>query len=378
MSCTSRYQLLGESSIDKATVVEPKAWPDNIPGNKSFEGEIFHSARWREDINLDGKDVLVVGTGCSAAQVVPSILKPPYNVNSVTQIMRSPPWIVPKAEEPFGKEAYAKWAPTVMHYAPVLGFAMRQMMALFGELDWFTMFQNSKFSERSRKDLEAKMTARLKRLAPEKYHKMLTPDYDIGCKRRIFDAEWYKGMSSPKYRLTTQHLTRVTPNGVVVGPGRAYPPESIECDAASTAEEEIKADVIVLANGFDTAEYLQPLTIKGKGGKSMHDVWRERGGSQAYLGSAMDGFPNFFMIFGPNTATGHSSVILATENMVEFTLKMIEPVVKGNASAVEVKTEAEKKFTADVQHQLKNTVFHSGGCSSWYFDKDGWNSTVYP
>jgi cation diffusion facilitator CzcD-associated flavoprotein CzcO len=360
-------------------LVEPKAWPENIPGNEEFNGKIFHSARWNEDLDLTGKDVVVVGTGCSAAQVVPTILKEPYRVKSVTQLMRSPPYCVPKVEEPGGKEWYAKNAPTIMHYAPFLGWILREAMALAAEVAWFRIFQDTPSNERNRKQLEIEMNARMRSIAPEKYHKMLTPDYGIGCKRRIFDAEWYKSMKNPKFRLSTQNLSKVSPEGIVVGPGRAYPPMSVEDENAPTNEEEIKADIIILANGFDTVEFLHPLTVKGKGGRDMHDVWRSRGGSQAYLGTAMDGFPNFFMIFGPNTVTGHSSVIMASENMVELTLKMIEPVLKGDASTVEVKKEAEQRYTNDVQQQLKKTVFTAGGCANWYVDpKTGWNSNAYP
>jgi cation diffusion facilitator CzcD-associated flavoprotein CzcO len=103
----------------------------------------------------------------------------------------------------------------------------------------------------------------------------------------------------------------------------------------------------------------------------------DRGGAQAYLGTALDDFPNFFMIFGPNTATGHSSVVMASENMVNHSLKFIKLILNGEASLVEVKKEAEMRYTAEMQEALKDTVWRSG-CSSWYFTKDGWNSTVYP
>jgi len=110
----------------------------------------------------------------------------------------------------------------------------------------------------------------------------------------------------------------------------------------------------------------------------LFDVWADRGGDQAYMGTAMDGFPNFFMIFGPNTATGHSSVILASENMVNYALKFIGPVLRGEVDTYEVKESAERKWTSDLQAELKNSVFLSGGCRSWYNDPSGWNATVYP
>lgn len=117
--------------------------------------------------------------------------------------------------------------------------------------------------------------------------------------------------------------------------------------------------------------------MAGKGGKDLVETMDERGGAQAYQGTAMDGFPNFFMIFGPNTATGHSSVVMASENMVNYSLKFIKLILNGEATAVDVKHEAETAYTADLQKALKKTVWQSGGCTSWYIH-DGWNSTVYP
>lgn len=115
----------------------------------------------------------------------------------------------------------------------------------------------------------------------------------------------------------------------------------------------------------------------GKDGQSLHDVWEQRGGPQAYLGIAMDKFPNFFMIFGPNMATGHTSVILATENAVQYSLKFMKPILDGTVSTWEVKEEAEREWTEKVQNELKHTIFMSG-CNSWYNQANGWNSTTYP
>ena len=218
----------------------------------------------------------------------------------------------------------------------------------------------------------------MKETVPEKYHEILTPDYGVGCKRRIFDATWFPGLNDPKIALSTQPITSIQPHGVTLGPGRLFPPMSMTTSAAPTEQRQIPADVIILANGFEVNEWLHRLPIRGRGGKLMTDVWRERGGAQAYLGTAIDGFPNAFIIFGPNTATGHSSVILATENMVNYALKFMEPILSGEVSQFEVKREAEVSYTKDIQEKLKETVWMSGGCSSWYKTDDGWNSTVYP
>lgn len=146
----------------------------------------------------------------------------------------------------------------------------------------------------------------------------------------------------------------------------------------STDEVQLPADAIILANGYQTNTWLHPLRVQGRGGIDLQGLWDERGGPQAYMGTAMDKFPNFFIIFGPNTATGHSSVILATENMVNYALKFIAPILKGEVSTYEVKEEAERDWTNTIQAALKETVFQAGGCVSWYSTENGWNSIIYP
>ena len=358
--------------------VEPNAWPDDIPGRDHFEGNIFHSARWRCDVDLQDKDVVVVGTGCSAAQFVPRLTKEPYNAKSVTQIMRTPPWVVPRAIPPGGNDIWNKYSPWCFGNIPGLGRAFRTLAFLATERDFWDLFLQTPRSIKGRKKHEANNLRHMRKVVPEKYHEILTPDYGIGCKRRVFDASWFPGLNDPKIDLTTKPLTSLQPRGVTLGPGRTYPPMKKTDSKVSTDEEYIPADTIILANGFEVATWLAPIKIIGKGGTVMQDVWNERGGPQAYMGTAMDGFPNFFIIFGPNTATGHSSVILASENMVEYTIKFIRKILKGDVKTFEIKKEKEIAWTNEMQEKLKDTVWMSGGCQSWYKTKDGWNATGYP
>lgn len=195
---------------------------------------------------------------------------------------------------------------------------------------------------------------------PSKYHSMLTPDYAIGCKRRIFDATWLPCMRNPDFELTTLPLTTVKPRSVVLG-----------------GSKEIPADVIVLANGFQATKFLHPLQVTGRDGVDLISEMDRRGGPQAYQGTAFDGFPNFFLIAGPNTGTGHTSVILATENTVAYVLKLIRPIIRGDVETVEVKKAAEERYTREIQDRLGQMVWTTGGCDSWYAEK-GWNSTLYP
>lgn len=357
--------------------VEPNTWPPNVPGKEQFEGSIFHSAKWDYNVDLKDKNVVVVGTGCSAAQFVPKLTKD-YGAASVTQLMRSPPWVVPRPEPPFfGPELWERWTPTLFTYIPGLGRAFRTLIFLAAELDFQLIFKMTPTAVKWRKQYEEKLLKHMKKTVPEKYHEILTPDYSVGCKRRIFDATWFPGLNDPKIELTTQRLISLQPKGVTLGPGRTYPPEDKE-SKAQTDEKQVPADVIVLANGFEVTTWLSPLKVVGKNGVVMQELWDERGGPQAYMGNAVDGFPNFFIIFGPNTATGHSSVILASENMVEYTIKFIRKILTGDVRTFEIKREKEEAWTEMMQRELKQTVFTSGGCRSWYKTENGWNATAYP
>lgn len=358
-------------------LVEPKDVPPEIPGWDKFKGEVFHSARWRDDIDFTDKNVVVLGTGCSAAQLTPRMTQAPYNAKKVTQLMRSPPWVCPKIAPPGGAQNFGVWAPKIFKNVPGALRLVRTIMFWGGEADW-ALFGNEESNKKYRAKTEQRLLKHMRKQAPEKYYDILTPNYGVGCKRRIFDYEWLRSLNDPKIELSTLPLTEVKEDTVVLGPGRCYPdPKNIE-SPVPTAEREIPADVIIMANGFNTRRWFHPLAVTGRDGKDLLEVMEERGGPQAYLGNAMDGFPNYFIIFGPNTATGHSSVILASENMVQYSLRMMAPILRGEVATVEVKREAEERYTRDIQARLKDTVWHSGGCHSWYFREDGWNSTVLP
>jgi len=360
-------------------LVEPNAWPESIPGSDQFEGDILHSARWDSSVDLQDKDVIVMGTGCSAAQFVPRLPKEPYNAKSVTQIMRSPPWVVPRPGPGLGTmsdETWHKWTPRVFPWG--LGRAYRTLLFALSELDFFLIFTGRDIAAKTRKNQEQKLVKHMKKVTPEKYHEILTPDYGVGCKRRIFDAFWLDSLNDPKIDLTTQPLTSVQPKSVTLGPGRTYPDPKDETSKAPTSELHLPADVIILAHGFELTTWLSPLKIIGKSSAIMQEVWDARGGPQAYMGTAMDGFPNLFIIFGPNTATGHSSVILASENMVEYSLKFIRKILGGDVRTFDVKREKEVAWTERMQRALKGTVWHAGGCHSWYKTANGWNATAYP
>ncbi|KAJ6118253.1 hypothetical protein N7471_013720 [Penicillium samsonianum] len=343
-------------------LVEPNTWAKDIPGIDDFQGEIMHTARWNSDFDMQDKDVVVVGSGCSAAQVVPELAKPEANIRSITQLMRTPPW-------------WEKWMPVLMTHIPGLARFLRNIVFFMCEHNFLAMFTDTAYSRWRRPRMEEAFLKNMRAMAPKEYHEVLTPNYSLGCKRRIIDGTWYRSLNAPNVELTTQSLTQVHAKSVTLGPGSHYPRNR----KGSTDEvREIPVDVIILANGFVTNQWLHSLKVIGKGNKNIEDVWAERGGAQAYLGIAVDQFPNFFMLFGPNTATGHTSVIFATENAVNYSLNFIKPILEGKVSSYEIKEEAERAWTKQVQDQLQKTVFRHGACSSWYITADGWNSSTYP
>lgn len=353
-------------------LVEPKQWPQGIPGIESFEGQVIHTAKWDSNVDLQGKDVVVIGSGCSAAQVVPSLAE--YQPKSVTQVMRTPPWIQPDLFSDKGLELWERWTPFLFSYVPGLSYTLRGVMFAMFEMDFLGWFKNNRYAEWKRRSTEQKFLAYMRSATPSKYHEILTPNYDLGCKRRVVRGEWFKSLNNPNYELTTMRLTSVQSRSVTLGPGKHYPPDSAETDEV----RQVPADVIILGNGFETNNWLHPLRVVGRDGKNLNEVWDERGGAQAYLGLAMDRFPNFFFIFGPNTATGHTSVIFASENAVNYSLNFIKPILNGDVSSYEVTEEAERAWANKVQKGLQGTVFQAGNCTSWYKTESGWNSSTYP
>ncbi|KAI9743463.1 MAG: hypothetical protein M1818_002775 [Claussenomyces sp. TS43310] len=351
-------------------LVEPKPWPQDIPGIEVFKGDIFHTARWPPNVHLKDKDVIVIGTGCTAAQLVPCLTKEPFLAKTVTQLMRSPPWIFPRPKTP---ELWQKYSPGILSAVPGLGRLLRSMLFLYAESTWLSVGM-SEWSKRRREKFQRKLSKHLHDTVPARYHGMLTPRFGVGCKRIIIDHQWFKSLSQPNMELTTRPLISVQSDSITLGPD----PDTADSSYSKQRGEPITrpVDTIVLANGFDTSTYLHRLQVRGIEQKSLQDVWDERGGPQAYLSTAIDGFPNFFIILGPNAVTGHSSAILASENVITYAMNFIRLVLNGDAMQVQVKKEAELRYTADVQERTKSKVWT--GCTNGYITPEGWNSSICP
>lgn len=348
--------------------MEPNSWPRDVPGLELFKGPVFHSARWKADIDLNDKDVVVVGAGCTAAQLVPSLMKEPHAPKSVTQLMRSPPWVMPRPQTP---HLWKKYASLVFQLLPPLALFLRYVLFFYAESTWLNIGM-SRFNKWRRQRFEGNLLSHLQKTVPGKYLTMLTPSFGVGCRRIIIDDGWLDCLSLSNVELTTRPLVSVNERGVVLGPEPSILSPTKNNGGYSTKS----ADVIILANGFETSTYLHRLKVRGTNGKYLHDVWNERGGPSAYLSTAIHGFPNFFMILGPNAVSGHSSAILASENVANYALQFISLILKGKAETVEIKERAEKDYTAEVQRRSMDKVWQT--CKNGYIAPNGWNSSICP
>ncbi|OKL60583.1 hypothetical protein UA08_04107 [Talaromyces atroroseus] len=311
-------------------LVKPR--PCEIPGASDFHGSIFHSARWDHSVDLEGRNVVVIGNGCTAAQIVPA----PVNdekVKSVTQIIRSKHWIFPAPN--FTYPRLLQW---IFRNVPLMMRLHRLHIFLVAEND-FRLFPMTNRAATLRDKRRRQVERYMREAGPEKYHELLIPDFDVGCKRRIFDPGYLKTLHSDKVVLTDAKAENITTDGIETDKGL------------------IPADLIVLATGFQTNRYIPYMDVVGRDGQTVSQYWAEKyKGPAAYNCSVLNGFPNFFMLLGPNAATGH---------------------IHGDAASVEVTAKAEHDYVYWVQEALQKRVWNAG-CASWYVNDKNWNSMSYP
>lgn len=333
-------------------LAEPRK-PD-LPGIDNFKGPVFSATWWRDDVDLTDKRVVVFGNGCTGCQIVPAIAD---RCKQVTHVVRSKHWIAPPTDSPVIEQTRF-----LLNTVPGLLSLLRLLVFTIAE-SAFPAFQMDKAGTRNRQRRQAKVERYMRKAAPAEYHDLLIPDFQFGCKRRIFDPGYLPSLHRPNVTLTGAAVEELTPGGVRFENG-----------------EVVEADVVVLATGYATGQYFHGMDIIGREG-SIQEHWKQFGGPEAYNCSAVNGFPNFTMILGPNSATGHTSAVMAIENTINFGLRAIKPVLDGAAETVEVSREAEERYSQKMQAVLRGMVWETG-CGSWYVKKnaDGteWNSHTYP
>ena len=305
-----------------------------IPGRDDFAGPSWHSARWNHDIDLAGRRVAVVGTGASAIQFVPEIAKVAAHVDVY---QRSAPYVLPKADRPYGDRELA-----LFDRVPAVRKADRLRIFLYGELltSGFVL---------SPKLLAAPMAMwrrQLRVIADPGLRARCVPDYVMGCKRVVFSNDWYPALARPDVELITDRIERIVPDGVLTADGAAHP-----------------ADVLVYATGFRATQFLTPMQVRGRGGRSLHQAWRD--GAQAYLGITVAGFPNFFMLYGPNTNLGGNSILYMLEGQIGYVLGALQALSASNLAWLDVRPEVQESYDDWVQSASRSSVWETG-CHSWY------------
>jgi len=317
----------------------------NIPeidGMASFEGALFHSSRWDHSVSLEGKRLGVVGTGSTAVQIVAAVIA---DVAGLSLFQRTAQWIMPGANQ-----AYSEEERRMFRRDPAAVASLRAQLdeAFAGQFSNALTDQESEgvrlIEERCRAHLESKV------VDPD-LRERLRPDYRAACKRLVIADGFYEAMQRPHAELVTEGIARIEPGGIRSGDGRLH-----------------ELDVIVLATGFRAHDFMRPMNLTGRGGRTLDDVWSPT--PRAYRSVSMPDFPNFFMIVGPHSPIGNFSLIEISELQVDYALQLMERVRSGACREICATTEATERFNESIQQAMRNTIWMTG-CKSWYLDANG-------
>ncbi|HEY2429001.1 MAG TPA: NAD(P)/FAD-dependent oxidoreductase, partial [Acidimicrobiales bacterium] len=308
----------------------------SVDGLDGFEGDAFHSARWDHSVPLEGKDVAVIGIGASAIQFVPPVASV---AGRVTLFQRSVNYVGPKADREF--RPWERWA-----LAHVPGLDRLYRWSIYARFEWrFVAFRRgSRLGELGTRKFQQGLQESV--AAQGLPSAAVVPDYPIGCRRILISNDWYPTLFRPNVTVVTSPIRAVDALSVVCADGTTHP-----------------ADVIVFGTGFAATSLLAPMVVTGVDGVKLADVWAE--GAAAYLGMTVAGFPNFFLLYGPNTNLGHNSILVMVERQIEYVLRCLDALGRRGAAAIEVKADAFERDTASVQERVKSTVW-AEACHSWY------------
>jgi cation diffusion facilitator CzcD-associated flavoprotein CzcO/acetyl esterase/lipase len=319
-------------------------WPD-IPGLDEFQGKRLHTARWDHDYALEGKRVAVIGTGSTAAQVVPPLAE---KAATLHVFQRTANWVLPRLDRRyFGID---RWLASFPPYAK----ATRWAWAAF--LEWGRRgFDEGTFARRLMLTLAA--WQRRRHLPTEALREALTPPYPLGCKRIIYSNTYYPTLAQAHVELVTTGIDRITAHGIVSADGQERP-----------------IDALVCATGFDTVHLLNSVRIIGRQGRSLSEAWVD--GPEAFHGVSVAGFPNMFLTLGPNTATGHTSTLLFIEPEVQHAIACMKTVLDGGHRWLDVREDAQRLNNAQLQGRLAHSVWSQ--CRSWYRMDSGRIVALFP
>jgi cation diffusion facilitator CzcD-associated flavoprotein CzcO len=311
-----------------------------LPGREVFAGRQFHSARWDHDFALVGKRVAVIGNGASAIQIVPQIAPV---VAKLHVFQRSANWLVPRKDGPYSKRE--QWI-----FRHVLWVERLRRWAIYAQLDLaFAGFRQGSWIGRIAEYIATRHLNR--QVSDPRLRAMLRPDYPMGCKRVLIADDYYPALQRANVELVTTPLQCLTRDSILTADGTARP-----------------IDAVIYATGFEATQFLAPMEIVGAEGVPLERRWRQ--GAEAYYGMAVPGYPNFFVMYGPNTNLGHNSIVFMIECQANYIRRCLMLLLNGGIAELEVKAEAMARFEAGVQKDLEHTVW-TAACRNWYKTASG-------
>ncbi|MFJ3481820.1 flavin-containing monooxygenase [Pseudomonas sp. NPDC090202] len=316
-------------------------------GMQRFRGASFHSNHWDHQVDWRGKRVAVVGSGASAAQIIPALAG---QVAELHVFQRSAHWVLPRPDQDFS--AFERW---LLSWPPVYRLLR----------NWVYLTQESrvigfKYSKAGIALVERMARRHLARqVSDSALRRRLTPDFTLGCKRVVLSSELYPALTQDNVTLHTEAIARLDESGIV-----------------TVSHTHVDLDLIVWATGFDATEQPIPYPVQGRDGTWLSDVWQPF--PRAYQGTCVPGFPNLFLLAGPNTGTGHTSALFMLEAQMHYVMACIGAVRREKLHSIEVRPEAEARYMEMIHREMRKTVWHWGGCRSWYQNRSGTVVAMFP
>ncbi len=343
---TTRGPYTAEVVVSAVGALADPAIP-SLPGLERFRGTVFHSARWDHDHDLRGREVAVVGTGASAIQFVPEIQP---HVQHLHLFQRTPPWVLPRENPAIPK----RWRRRFRRHPRLLNRVRRAVFSVLESVHvMFTHPRMTRLSEwRARRHIA-------EQVPDPALRKQLTPDYRLGCKRILGSNTWYPALCADNVDVITGGVRELTPDGIV-----------------DDAGVEHRADTIIFGTGFQVTDPPISHRVTGRDGRTLAETWA--GSPKAHLGLGVAGYPNFFMLLGPNTGLGHNSVLLMIEAQVEYVMQALRHKRRHGLASLEPTSQAQASFIAEIDEGTRGSVWTAGGCTSWYLDSTGRNSVLWP
>jgi len=310
------------------------SYPD-IAGRDAFKGVQFHSARWNHEHDLSGKRVAVVGNGASALQIIPEIAK---KTKQLYVFQRSAHWVIKKPDR-----EYAEWEKKLFARIPLWRKLYRALIWAHFEMRWPMFFKNNIVSRLYQKKVERDIR---RQVADPQLEEQLVPDYALGCKRILISNDYYDALQQDNVEVISNPIERITENTILSEDKRAF-----------------EVDTIVFATGFESQTFLAPMEVWGPAGRTLDEAWK--GGAEAYLGICVSGFPNLFILYGPNTNLAHNSIIFMLECQVHYVVECLKTMSQKNFKCMDVRDDVMSTFNTKMQDDLRQTVWDTG-CTSWY------------